>query len=1119
MAEEIHIRTVTVELLRAGPSHNQLLSPLTQYLGICDDAEAGIVMLPYEQHTFERRMRAMRYDGEMDKEKRAAQKDKLPDLRDLGVEMAKLLGAVPRLPGSLAADPRGQDTLVHLSLVLSASELAGLPFELAKVPIGPNAWTESWLALQARVPVVITRRTRNVSTPRLNWLECPRILFVAANPDEDAEPAIPFQAHRQALIDAVRPFLMPEELDGGRHSLEPAPKKGPADTAGPVPENQIERFGDLLTILSNASFDAVVRECAATPYTHVHLLAHGSTDDAFGDTTHGLVLNERDGVISGDRLASALACMVDGRLHRPQLVTLATCDSGSMDDPVNPGAGIAHVLHQAGVPLVVASQVPLGFAGSVLLAREFYSGLLWGEHPWKLLHRVRSSLHGRLDPRRHDWASLVVYESLPSEMNRQLEAARFRQCKQALNVAFERSRYGPFPEADGEPCGDAWDPDKPIEDVIAKLPMKGQYFGMEALALRADGRMLIARNLFDDSLKAEDAPSRRELALLSRWRLEQALVDYAEAVDGFLVSPGQGMNAPYRTLVAQLSIKLVLGEAGGFDPDMWHTAKYWVDRTIDAATDPDDKVWAWGCLAELWLLHLLDQETPLAVRMQHAAQARLALREMLRVSDRTDADGGTATSWVADRLDSYASWWGHPEFESAIFDGREGRESFSRGEAPCVNAMASEMAAMLSDKFKPNGLAMDSPPPEPLPEEARAAPAPAKPAPAAKAGKPAKAAQVMPAAAATNNASAILGARKPAATAPAQALTGATFTIEMLAAGPGDTLWIEYGLPGKPLRRILIDCGTAGTYAQALKPRLERLAATERHFELFVMTHIDSDHIAGGIPLLKDAPALGLSFGDLWFNGRKHLQPDLMAVSHGDEFSKQIRAGKLPWNAWRGGKAIVRGDDALPSCELADGFKLTLLSPMKEQLLALADQWDAELGPPKPEDLMRAAVAETGPPDIAALAALPFGKDPSKPNGSSIGLLAEFQGKRVLLGADVYAPVLEGALKLLGAERSPLHLDAFKLSHHGSKNNLRKQVLDLVDCRHYLVSTNGQSHQHPDRQAIAQVIAFSRQPPTLHFNYRSKYNEVWGDPALQAKNHGYQTVYPEREPGLVFRLL
>jgi hypothetical protein len=51
----MNIRTVTVELFRAAPRHNQLLSPLTQYLGVCGDAPAGRVTLPYEHRDMEQR--------------------------------------------------------------------------------------------------------------------------------------------------------------------------------------------------------------------------------------------------------------------------------------------------------------------------------------------------------------------------------------------------------------------------------------------------------------------------------------------------------------------------------------------------------------------------------------------------------------------------------------------------------------------------------------------------------------------------------------------------------------------------------------------------------------------------------------------------------------------------------------------------------------------------------------------------------------------------------------------------------------------------------------------------------------------------------------------------------
>jgi len=140
MTEPIQIRTVAVEFLRAGPPHNQLLSPLTQYLAVCGDAGAGVVTVPYEQAAFERKLKELRYEtGDTD--------DRLAMLHDVGVEMGRILGSVPGLPGALTVDPSKAATLIHLRLTLSASELAHLPFELAKVPVGPTMTSESWLAI------------------------------------------------------------------------------------------------------------------------------------------------------------------------------------------------------------------------------------------------------------------------------------------------------------------------------------------------------------------------------------------------------------------------------------------------------------------------------------------------------------------------------------------------------------------------------------------------------------------------------------------------------------------------------------------------------------------------------------------------------------------------------------------------------------------------------------------------------------------------------------------------------------------------------------------------------------------------------------------------------------
>src|SRR5580704_17507749 len=70
------------------------------------------------------------------------------------------------------------------------------------------------------------------------------------------------------------------------------------------------------------------------------------------------------------------------------------------------------------------------------------------------------------------------------------------------------------------------------------------------------------------------------------------------------------------------------------------------------------------------------------------------------------------------------------------------------------------------------------------------------------------------------------------------------FHIEMLPAENGDCLWIEYGDP-KHSHRIVVDCGAKLT-ADILATRMK---GVEAPLKLFVLTHIDADHINGVLPI------------------------------------------------------------------------------------------------------------------------------------------------------------------------------------------------------------------------------------------------------------------------------
>ena len=346
----------------------------------------------------------------------------------------------------------------------------------------------------------------------------------------------------------------------------------------------------------------------------------------------------------------------------------------------------------------------------------------------------------------------------------------------------------------------------------------------------------------------------------------------------------------------------------------------------------------------------------------------------------------------------------------------------------------------------------------------------------------------------------------------------------MLPAGHGDCLWIEYGPEDSP-SRVLIDGGTAGTHGR-LKKRIEQIRGEQPGFELLVVTHIDGDHIAGVLKLLEDETHSVL-FNDIWFNGYRHLpesQLESLGPEQGERLTDHLVKSELNWNKNFYSNAVAVGEsNLLPEKKLSGGMKLTLLSPTPEKLGELKPKWkkvvlEAGLDPdaPRPEEedqdtrpsgLERLGAAKL--PDVEALAAVPLEEDSSEANGSSIVLLAEYDGHSILLCGDAYADVINTSLDKLNAQRglNSLPLDAVKLPHHGSKANVSAELLNKIDCHHYLISTNGAYFKHPDDIAIARVIKYGGPAPRLCFNYLSRYNELWSTQPLQ-NEYGYSADYP-----------
>ena len=122
-----------LELLRGGPPHNQLVSPITEYLALCGGAAPHTLRLPFEHGDLTSRLLVLRYglgSGRDQEELRQAEMSRLA--RELGT----LLGSIPAFGAEISSIELPLDGgVVHFRLVLAGNELALVPWEIAHVPL------------------------------------------------------------------------------------------------------------------------------------------------------------------------------------------------------------------------------------------------------------------------------------------------------------------------------------------------------------------------------------------------------------------------------------------------------------------------------------------------------------------------------------------------------------------------------------------------------------------------------------------------------------------------------------------------------------------------------------------------------------------------------------------------------------------------------------------------------------------------------------------------------------------------------------------------------------------------------------------------------------------------
>lgn len=308
------------------------------------------------------------------------------------------------------------------------------------------------------------------------------------------------------------------------------------------------------------------------------------------------------------------------------------------------------------------------------------------------------------------------------------------------------------------------------------------------------------------------------------------------------------------------------------------------------------------------------------------------------------------------------------------------------------------------------------------------------------------------------------------------------FRMRVVQAEFGDCFLLEYGSAVAP-RFLLVDGGPPDTWELHLESELAGIAQVGGALDLVMLSHVDNDHIVGLLDLLArlraDGAAPLIGVGGIWHNsfGRTvdvdgTLGPRLRAatmnaasvqsavavngIAEGNALRLAAQALGIPLNAGFPGDLVCADDHPQPV--LLGNLKLTVVGPTRANLDELRAQWETWLA--AHED----AVAD-GDPQVMA------NSDRSVPNLSSIVVLAEADGKRVLCTGDGRSDHLLQGLGQAGLldAGGAMHVDVLKVAHHGSDRNATRKFFRLVTADTYVLSANGKD-DNPDLATLIWIV-------------------------------------------------
>lgn len=315
--------------------------------------------------------------------------------------------------------------------------------------------------------------------------------------------------------------------------------------------------------------------------------------------------------------------------------------------------------------------------------------------------------------------------------------------------------------------------------------------------------------------------------------------------------------------------------------------------------------------------------------------------------------------------------------------------------------------------------------------------------------------------------------------------------IKVLRALNGDCIIVSYG--EKEKYNILIDGGQGRVCFRQLCSYVDSIKRAGEKIDLLILTHIDSDHIDGILRLLSRKEFDFSMIREIWFNFGRGLQ-EIYGIKNGNyQVNLYNNTTEISWKQGVDLEEKIEKEGVkrriVTKLEkiLVGDATITILSPSKDILKKFFEQVSEEK-----KDTTEIAYSNDYKNSIVELNQKEEEKQVSLTNKSSIACLIESESANILLLGDADADEIVETLTELGySKNNKLKIEFCKIAHHASRHNTSNELIQLLDCSNYIISTQQTSDGRPSKECLSRIICNSGKAINFYCNYELEWNKIF----------------------------